>query len=66
MHTRLHIYRGIFSSISKNKYLLSDNVVVAAGVVVTKDIPDGCLYGGFATRKISDIQNMLKKGIVKF
>ena len=36
---------------------IGNNVVVAAGAVVTKDIPDNCVVGGVPARKIKDIEN---------
>ena len=39
------------------EYWIGNNVVVAAGAVVTKDLPDNALYGGVPARKIKDIEN---------
>ena len=36
---------------------IGNNVVVAAGAVVTKDIPDNCVVGGVPARKIKDIED---------
>ena len=36
---------------------IGNNVVVAAGAVVTKDIPDNCVVGSVPARKIKDIEN---------
>lgn len=36
---------------------IGNNVVVAAGAVVTKDVPDNCVIGGVPARKIKDIEN---------
>lgn len=36
---------------------IGSNVVVAAGAVVTKDVPDNCLVGGVPAKKIKDIEN---------
>ena len=36
---------------------IGNNVVVAAGSVVTKDIPDNCVVAGVPARKIKDIEN---------
>ena len=36
---------------------IGNNVVVAAGAVVTKDIPDNCVVGGVPARKIKDVVN---------
>lgn len=33
------------------------NNVVAAGAVVTKDVPDNCVIGGVPAKKIKDIEN---------
>ena len=39
---------------------IGNNVVVAAGAVVTKDLTDNALYGGVPARKIKDIENDIK------
>ncbi len=36
---------------------IGNNVVVAAGAVVSKDIPDNTLVGGIPAKKIRDIEN---------
>ena len=36
---------------------IGNNVIVAAGAVVTKDIPDNVLVGGVPARKIKDLEN---------
>ncbi len=36
---------------------IGNNVVVAAGAVVTKDVPDNCVVGGVPARKIKDIES---------
>lgn len=36
---------------------IGNNVVVAAGAVVTHDVPDNCLVGGVPAKKIRDIEN---------
>ena len=36
---------------------IGNNVVIAAGSVVTKDIPDNCLAGGVPAKKIRDLEN---------
>ena len=36
---------------------IGNNVVVAAGAVDTKNIPDNCVVGGVPAKKIKDIEN---------
>ncbi|MBQ7670173.1 MAG: sugar O-acetyltransferase [Clostridia bacterium] len=36
---------------------IGNNVVVAAGAVVTKDVPDNCVVGGVPAKKLKDIEN---------
>ena len=38
---------------------IGNNVVVAAGAVVTKDVPDNCVVGGIPAKKIKAIENDL-------
>ena len=38
---------------------IGNNVVVAAGAVVTKDIPDNTLVGGVPAKKIRDLEPAL-------
>lgn len=40
---------------------IGDNVVVAAGAVVTKDIPSNCVGGGIPAKVIKDIPNDVDK-----
>ena len=40
---------------------IGNNVVVAAGAVVTKDVPDNCVFGGVPAKKIKDIENDIPK-----
>ncbi len=36
---------------------IGNNVIVAAGAVVTKDVPDNCVVGGIPAKKIKDLEN---------
>ena len=36
---------------------IGNNVVVAAGAVVTKDVPDNCIVGGVPAKVIREIEN---------
>ena len=40
---------------------IGNNVVVAAGAVVTKDIPDNTLVGGVPAKKIKDLEDDTKE-----
>lgn len=39
---------------------IGNNVVVGAGAVATKDVPDNCVVGGVPARKIKDIEDGTK------
>jgi maltose O-acetyltransferase len=39
---------------------IGNNVVVAAGAVVTKDIPDNSLVGGIPAKLIKELENDVK------
>ena len=41
---------------------IGNNVVVAAGAVVTKDVPDNCLVGGIPAKFIREIEDDTKQG----
>lgn len=36
---------------------IGNNVVIAAGAVVTKDVPDNCLVGGVPAKVIREIHD---------
>ena len=38
---------------------IGNNVVVAAGAVVTKDVPDNCVVGGVPAKIMKEIENDL-------
>ena len=40
---------------------IGSNVVIAAGAVVTKDVPDNCVVGGIPAKVISTIENDLEE-----
>lgn len=40
---------------------IGNNVVVAAGAVVTEDIPDNCIVGGVPAKKIRDIEDDVER-----
>ena len=40
---------------------IGNNVIVAAGAVVTKDIPDNTLVAGVPAKKIRDLENDIEK-----
>ena len=36
---------------------IGNNVVIAAGAVVSKDVPDNCMVGGVPARLMKQIEN---------
>ena len=40
---------------------IGDNVVIAAGSVVTADIPEGTVAGGVPARRIGDFYDLMEK-----
>ena len=40
---------------------IGNNVIIGCGAVVTKDIPDNCVYAGIPAKKIEDIDTYYKK-----
>ena len=36
---------------------IGDNVIVAAGAVVTKDVPDNCVVAGVPAQKIKELED---------
>jgi acetyltransferase-like isoleucine patch superfamily enzyme len=57
-----NVFVGI-SSIILPGITIGDDVVVAAGSVVTKDVPSGCVVAGNPARKISDFDCFKKKTV---
>ncbi|MCM1216038.1 MAG: hypothetical protein NC331_10760 [Lachnospiraceae bacterium] len=40
---------------------IGNNVIIAAGAVVTKDVPDNCIAGGVPAVKIRDLKDDTKE-----
>lgn len=40
---------------------IGSNVVIGAGSIVTKDIPDNCVVGGVPARIIGDFNSLVEK-----
>ncbi len=58
--------RELFGTVGANPAVLpgvtiGNNVVIAAGAVVTKNIPDNCVAGGVPAKVIKKIENNLEK-----
>lgn len=50
-----------FDSIIMPNVKIGNNVVIACGAVVTKDVEDNCIVGGIPARKIETIEEYYKK-----
>lgn len=40
---------------------IGNNVVIAAGSIVTKDVPDGCVVGGIPAKVIGSFETLVEK-----
>lgn len=52
-----NVFIGLGTIIMPN-VRIGKNVIVAAGSLVTKDIPDNCVYAGVPAKKIGDFENI--------
>ena len=48
---------GKLGLIHQRVFVVLEGLTVAAGAVVTKDVPDNCVVGGVPAKKIKDIEN---------
>ena len=60
----IEIHDNVFigaKSVIMSGVSIGSNVIIAAGAVVTKDVPDGEIWGGVPARKISTWDSYVEK-----
>ena len=62
IYVRDNVYIGMNAMILPN-VTIEDNVIVAAGAVVTKDLESGWVYGGVPARKIKTVEEYRRKAL---
>ena len=44
--------------------IIGDNVIIAAGAIVTKDLESGWVYGGIPAKKIKTVEEYKEKALL--
>lgn len=58
-----NVYIGVDVKIMPNT-MIGDNVIIAAGAIVTKDLESGWVYGGIPAKKIKTVQEYKEKALL--
>lgn len=63
IHVGNNVYIGLDAKIMPN-VRIGDNVIVAAGAIVTKDLESGYVYGGIPAKKIKTVAEYKEKALL--